>query len=56
MGLLYLFFTQLHLVGHFCKNCIMMHGTLSIKSSKKPSSGRETAASKWKLKTEEVGF
>jgi len=22
--------TQLHLVGHFCKNCIMMHGIMNI--------------------------
>ena len=24
--------TQLHLVGHFYKNCIMMHGTMNVMS------------------------
>jgi hypothetical protein len=23
--------TQLHLVGHFCEICIMMHGTVNVK-------------------------
>jgi len=23
--------TQLHLVGHFYENCIMMHGTVKVK-------------------------
>jgi len=25
--------TQLHLVGHVCKNCIMMHGIMNVKYS-----------------------
>jgi hypothetical protein len=25
--------TRLHLVGHFYKNCTMMHGTMSVKKS-----------------------
>jgi hypothetical protein len=25
--------TQLHLVGHFCKNCILMHGFMNVKNT-----------------------
>jgi hypothetical protein len=31
--------TQLHLVGHFYKICIMMHGSINVKSTNTINSG-----------------